>query len=157
MLSAGTVTCRGRHREPSRAIMAPASPVVQQNGAAKIKRPIPPGIQTNGITSLNSSPSPSMSHRSQPASAKQAPNSASDRSITASTVRPVNPTRRETSIQAPGRRSRDSAGMRTGSFSAGTTHHGVGLAPSRTPFPPNCTPKYQKGDSQLTKKYREQK
>ncbi|KFG87048.1 hypothetical protein MANI_007853 [Metarhizium anisopliae] len=97
--------------------MVTTSPVVQQNGAAKIKRPVPPGIQTNGIASSNSSPSPSMSAKKPPTSAKQAPNSASDRSITASTVRPVNRARRENSSQAAGRNSRNSAGMRTGSFS----------------------------------------
>ncbi|KAK8920060.1 SAGA complex subunit spt20 [Metarhizium anisopliae] len=83
--------------------MVTTSPVVQQNGAAKIKRPVPPGIQTNGIASSNSSPSPSMSAKKPPTSAKQAPNSASDRSITASTVRPVNRARRENSSQAAGK------------------------------------------------------
>lgn len=98
--------------------MAPSSPVVQQNGAAKAKRPVPPGIQTNGPMPATSSPSPSISAKKPPPSARQTPTSAGDRTITASTVRPVNRARREASFQAQGRNSRNSAGIRAASFSA---------------------------------------
>ncbi|KAL6864513.1 Spt20 family domain-containing protein [Trichoderma novae-zelandiae] len=89
----------------------------------KIKRPVPPGIQTNGAASLAGSPSPSLAS-SKPPSAKQPPNSASDRAITASTVRPINRVRRDTLNQASGRNSRNSAGMRSASLAADTAAHG---------------------------------
>ncbi|KAF4505833.1 hypothetical protein G6O67_007743 [Ophiocordyceps sinensis] len=99
--------------------MAPSSPVVvQQNGVTKAKRPVPPGIQTNGAMPSTSSPSPSMSAKKPPLSAKHTPTSAGDRTITASTVRPVNRARREASSQAQGRHSRNSAGIRAASFPA---------------------------------------
>ncbi|KAG5989102.1 hypothetical protein E4U52_005915, partial [Claviceps spartinae] len=110
--------------------MAPGSPVVvQQNGTAKVKRPVPPGIQTNGALTLNTSPSPSLPNRNPPASAKQTPNSAGDRSITASTIRPIHRARRETLSSIAGRSSRNSISMRAGSCSAETSHHEGGPPP----------------------------
>ncbi|KAF5695865.1 hypothetical protein FDENT_171 [Fusarium denticulatum] len=104
--------------------MAPVGPIVHQNVANKVKRPVPPGIQTNGaITSSKSSPSPSMSAKKPPPSAKQPPHSASDRAITASTVRPVNRARRETASQLQGRHSRNSAGLRSASLAADHSGH----------------------------------
>ncbi|WKT38499.1 hypothetical protein QSH57_000317 [Fusarium oxysporum f. sp. vasinfectum] len=104
--------------------MAPVGPIVHQNVANKVKRPVPPGIQTNGaITSSKSSPSPSMSAKKPPPSAKQPPHSASDRAITASTVRPVNRARRETASQLQGRHSRNSAGLRSASLAADHSSH----------------------------------
>ena len=92
--------------------MAPVTTAIQSNGATKTKRPAPPGIQTNGIPS--SSPSPLMSAKKPSPSAKPITISANDRTITASTVRPVSRTRREASSQAVGRNSRNSAGLRLG-------------------------------------------
>lgn len=110
--------------------MAPGSPVVvQQNGTAKVKRHVPPGIQTNGALTLNTSPSPSLPNRNPPASAKQTPNSAGDRSITASTIRPIHRARRETLSSIAGRSSRNSISMRAGSCSAETGHHEGGPPP----------------------------
>src|SRR5690349_20070604 len=99
--------------------MAPVGPITQQNVANKVKRPIPPGIQTNGaMISSKLSSSPSMSAKKPPPSVKQPPHSASDRAITASTVRPVNRSRRETALQLQGRHSRNSAGIRSASLTA---------------------------------------
>ncbi|KAK6722985.1 hypothetical protein SNK04_001837 [Fusarium graminearum] len=104
--------------------MAPVGPIVQQNVAHKVKRPIPPGIQTNGaMISSKSSPSPSMSAKKPPPSAKQPPHSASDRAITASSVRPINRARRETASQMQGRHSRNSAGLRSASMVADQIAH----------------------------------
>lgn len=105
-------------------IMAPVGTTVHHNVANKVKRPIPPGIQTNGmIQSSKSSPSPSMSAKKPPSSAKQPPHSASERSITASTVRPINRARREPSSQILGRNSRNSAGLRSASMAADMAGH----------------------------------
>lgn len=102
-------------------IMAPVGPAVHHNVASKVKRPIPPGIQTNGnAQSSKASPSPSISSKKPPLSAKQPPHSASERSITASTVRPINRARRENSSQIAGRNSRNSAGLRSASMAADT-------------------------------------
>jgi hypothetical protein len=78
-----------------------------------------------------------MSAKKPPTSSKQTPNSASDRSITASTVRPVNRARRELSSQAAGRNSRNSAGMRTGSFFADAGAKDGGPPPYGMRSPPS--------------------
>ncbi|KAG4295055.1 hypothetical protein FPRO06_01639 [Fusarium proliferatum] len=64
-----------------------------------------------------------MSAKKPPPSAKQPPHSASDRAITASTVRPVNRARRETASQLQGRHSRNSAGLRSASLAADHSGH----------------------------------
>lgn len=102
------------------AVMAPTSAVSQSTVATKMKRPVPPGIQTNGPISSTSSPSPSLANKKMtPGNQQQqpqqpAPNSASDRNIAVSTVRPINRMRREANAQNQGRNSRNSAGIRTG-------------------------------------------
>jgi transcription factor SPT20 len=116
--------------------MAPIGTATQNNVATKAKRPVPPGIQTNGGPSSTSSPSPLLSAKKPPPNAMQPPNSASDRSITASTVRPVNRARRETSSQIQGRNSRSSAGLRAQSISHENGTHDDG------PIPYAVTPTY---------------
>ncbi|PON23673.1 hypothetical protein TGAM01_v207320 [Trichoderma gamsii] len=91
------------------------------NAPGKIKRPVPPGIQTNGAASSTSSPSPSLSNI-KPPSAK-APSSASDRAITASTVRPNHRVRRDTLNLSAGRSSRNSAGLRSVFFAMDDAAH----------------------------------
>ncbi|KFH48434.1 SAGA complex subunit-like protein [Hapsidospora chrysogenum ATCC 11550] len=86
--------------------MAPVG--AQPNGLSKVKRPAPPGIQTSDSLSTP------LSVASKPVGpAKSQPYSASERTITASTVRPVNRTRRESTMQL-GRNSRNSARLRSG-------------------------------------------
>ncbi|KAH6885753.1 Spt20 family-domain-containing protein [Thelonectria olida] len=121
--------------------MAPVAAAVHQHVGNKIKRPIPAGIQTNGAIPLaKNSPSPLMSAKKPPLSAKQ-PHSASERAITASTVRPVNRVRRDTSSQILGRNSRNSAGLRSASLAADMTRHS------------NQPPPYVVTDSYILKKH----
>ena len=98
--------------------MAPVIPNgLQQNNSIKVKRAVPPGAQANVGTSSTPSPSLSAAKKPQPATKPPTPNSANDRTITASTVRPVNRVRRETNGQL-GRNSRNSAGLRSGELTS---------------------------------------
>jgi transcription factor SPT20 len=108
--------------------MAPVIPPIPSI-ANKAKRPIPSNIQTNGAPSATASPSPLLSAKKPPVNGMQPPNSAGDRTITASTVRPVNRNRREASQQLQGRNLRNGVGTRAASLSL---EHGV---PDDGPIP----------------------
>lgn len=109
--------------------MSPATAVATPTAATKGKKATPTNIHTNGVVSSTSSPSPSISNKKVSSGTKPAPNSAGDRNITVSTVRPVNRGRRDTSSGAAGRHSRNSAGLRTGDTSGNMTGQDDGPPP----------------------------
>ena len=115
--------------------MPPVGLGLQQPPApSKAKRSISATVQVNGDALPKSSPSPSLPSNKPPLNIKATPNSASDRTVTPSTVRPVNRNRRETSLHNAGRSSRNSAGLRSGSFSAAAAAQDEGSLPYGSGF-----------------------